>query len=102
MTRRLFARPAGLVCATLCALVVVAACGMSQSATASSDLVMSRCSSCHGTERICRMLGVKSEAEWKSTVRRMVANGARLKSGEQPTIVGYLAGLEAGAKPICK
>ena len=32
----------------------------------------------------------------------MVANGARLKSGEQPTIVGYLAGLEAGAKPICK
>jgi len=32
----------------------------------------------------------------------MIKKGAKINDQEKKTIAGYLAGLKAGAKPICK
>jgi mono/diheme cytochrome c family protein len=51
-------------------------------------LVQSQCSTCHGLDRVER--ASKTEAEWRSTVQRMVAKGAQLNDAELEAVVAYL------------
>lgn len=64
--------------------------------------VRQACSGCHGTKRICRMLGVKDDAGWEKTVRRMVANGADLSVDSVGPVAEYLSGLKPGSGPLCR
>jgi hypothetical protein len=75
-------------------VVLLAACG-SQGGSAATDtldgqaLVEERCSECHPLTRVTEAR--KTQAEWQSTVERMVAQGARLNEEEQRAVVEYLA-----------
>ncbi|WP_035250500.1 hypothetical protein [Desulfocurvus vexinensis] len=64
-------------------------------------LVMSRCTRCHDTVRICRNLRGKGKDAWDVTVTRMMMRGAQVDSAEKALIVDYLFGLPAGAAPVC-
>jgi hypothetical protein len=48
-----------------------------------------RCSACHSLSRVTSVQ--KTAAQWKSTVDRMVNNGAQLTPAEEQTLVTYLA-----------
>ena len=64
----------------------------STSAGSGSDgqaLMQARCTICHSTDRITR--SHKTPEQWKSTVDRMINNGAQLTSQEEQTLVDYLA-----------
>jgi mono/diheme cytochrome c family protein len=80
---------------------LLSACGSgSSSSTPSSNaaggssagglaLMQQRCSACHSLSRVTSVQ--KTAAQWKSTVDRMVNNGARLSPAEEQTLVNYLA-----------
>ena len=64
----------------------------STSSGSSSDgqaLMQARCSVCHSTDRITS--SHKTAEQWKSTVDRMINNGAQLTSQEEQTLVDYLS-----------
>jgi hypothetical protein len=73
----------GLAILALSALV--AACGSPDG----QALVESRCIACHSLTPV--ETAVKSEAEWRATVERMVSLGARLSASEQAAVVEHLA-----------
>jgi len=52
-------------------------------------LVQQRCIQCHGLGRIQQ--ASKTEAEWATTVARMVGKGANLSPEEQEAVIQYLA-----------
>ena len=52
-------------------------------------LMQERCSVCHSTSRITN--SHKTAEQWKSTVDRMINNGARLNAQEEQMLVDYLA-----------
>jgi cytochrome c5 len=52
-------------------------------------LVKDRCVGCHDLTRV--EAATKTEADWASTVQRMVDKGTRLSEEEQAAIVQYLA-----------
>lgn len=52
-------------------------------------LVDTKCTSCHGIDRIEN--ASKDAAGWKTTVERMVGKGAELSSEEQTVVIEYLA-----------
>jgi len=52
-------------------------------------LMQARCSVCHSTDRITS--SHKTAEQWKSTVDRMINNGAQLTSQEEQTLVDYLS-----------
>lgn len=52
-------------------------------------LMQARCSVCHSTDRITN--SHKTADQWKSTVDRMINNGAQLNAQEEQTLVDYLA-----------
>jgi len=52
-------------------------------------LVGERCVGCHDLARVEALR--KTEAEWATTVQRMVGKGARLTDVEQAAVVQYLA-----------
>jgi mono/diheme cytochrome c family protein len=52
-------------------------------------LMQQRCSACHSLSRVTSVQ--KTAAQWKSTVDRMVNNGAQLNPAEEQTLVNYLA-----------
>ena len=54
-----------------------------------ASLLQERCTVCHGLARV--QSAQKSEADWRATVDRMVAQGAHLSSAEQETLIKYLA-----------
>ncbi|KAB1438821.1 hypothetical protein [Pseudodesulfovibrio senegalensis] len=83
-----------LMCLCICAVAV--------GADDMGEGVRQACSSCHGTKRICRMLGVKDDAGWEKTVRRMVANGAELSPDSAGPVAQYLSGLAPGSAPLCR
>jgi hypothetical protein len=89
-----------LIVGVLCfaALAVLAGGG---GAADPAALAQSKCAACHNLERVCKNLGVKDAAAWKETVDRMVAKGPKVTAEEGKEITPYLAGLKAGAKPIC-
>jgi hypothetical protein len=48
-----------------------------------------RCSVCHSLNRVTSSL--KTAAEWKISVDRMINNGAQLSPAEEQTLVTYLS-----------
>jgi len=46
-------------------------------------------------------LGVKDEAAWTMTIKRMITNGARVSTEQIEPWAAYLGELEAGSKLIC-
>jgi predicted secreted protein len=74
------------------------------SAALAEDLgarVASVCSACHSVGRVCGKLG-SGQDYWKTTVARMIDNGAALSPSEVSTMAAYLAGQNSGAAPFCK
>jgi mono/diheme cytochrome c family protein len=81
--------------------ILLAACGSSSAATSSAPasssgssadgqaLMQQRCSVCHSLNRITS--AHHTAAEWKTTVDRMINNGAQLSPAEEQTLVDYLA-----------
>ncbi|HIQ04415.1 MAG TPA: hypothetical protein EYH31_01825, partial [Anaerolineae bacterium] len=51
-------------------------------------LLQNRCTVCHSLDRVKR--ATKTEAEWRSTVQRMVGKGAQLNDEELEAVVTYL------------
>lgn len=71
-------------------------------AVTGEKLVLDRCNACHKVDKLCKHLGKKDAAEWTKMVENMIKKGATINDVEKKTIAQYLAGLKAGAKPICK
>lgn len=67
-----------------------------------SAIVMTACTVCHSTERICGKLGEKDAGEWTRTIEWMKARGADVASEDIPALAQYLAGLEPGSRPVCR
>ena len=53
------------------------------------ELIEARCRRCHGVETVTG--AAKSQAQWESTVDRMIAKGAELTDAEAEILVDYLA-----------
>jgi cytochrome c5 len=53
------------------------------------SLLGERCTECHDLGRVEQ--AKKTEAEWKTTVQRMVGKGAKLNQAEQEAVIQYLA-----------
>ena len=73
-------------------MLVVAACGGSSAEEATlsgEELLEARCTDCHGLAQVTS--ATKTEAEWLSTVDRMIGLGATLNEAEKDTLVSYLA-----------
>jgi len=73
-------------------MLAAAACGGSpaEEATLSgAELLEARCTACHGLAQVTS--ATKTEAEWLSTVDRMIGMGATLNEAEKGTLVSYLA-----------
>jgi hypothetical protein len=84
-------------------------CGFSSCTSPSSqpkgdpgNMVMTACTACHNTQRICDALGIKDNDAWAQTVNRMAGKGAALDKDSIPRVVDFLASLKAGSQPICK
>lgn len=52
-------------------------------------LLETRCTVCHNLDRINAKKATADQ--WQTTVTRMLSNGAKLTSGEETTLVHYLA-----------
>ncbi|MBG3876797.1 hypothetical protein FVW20_07100 [Desulfovibrio oxamicus] len=97
--------PASLaMLAVSAALAAVAAFSLADPATAQdpAGTVMSACTKCHNTQRICANLGAKDKAAWNTTVTRMMGKGAQVGEAEKPAVVDWLAAQQPGAKPVCQ
>jgi mono/diheme cytochrome c family protein len=57
-------------------------------AGAGADIVQSRCSLCHGVDRV--VATKRTRAQWTSIVNRMVYLGAPLNPDQQKTVLDYL------------
>jgi len=64
--------------------------------------VKKACTACHSSKRICLNLGAKDAGAWKSTISRMVDNGARLSGGQVDAATNYLVGLAPGTGTVCE
>lgn len=64
-------------------------------------LVMTRCTRCHDTVRLCRSLRAKGKDAWDMAVTHMMLRGAQVDPQEKALIVEYLFTLPAGARPVC-
>ena len=74
------------------ASVLLAACGSASPAStpsAGQTLMEQRCTGCHSLNRVTS--AHHTADEWKTTVDRMVNNGAQLSSTEEQTLIDYLA-----------
>jgi len=83
-----------LILTALLAVLVVACSNASQEADSAGALdgkalAKERCSVCHSYTAIETI--TKTPEEWKSTVERMVRNGARLDKAEQAAVIQYLS-----------
>ncbi len=65
-------------------------------------VVKERCTVCHDTKRICRMLGARDRQGWFETATRMVKNGARVNPAEVEAVASHLAKLPKGDPSLCK
>ncbi len=64
--------------------------------------VMTACTACHSTRRICDNLGEKDREEWTRTVTEMVSRGADVAGQDIAAVAEYLANLEPGSEPVCR
>jgi len=90
-----------LIAAALVIMAVLVACGSgpAQSATQATAadapaidaaaLLQTRCTACHGLDRVTQAR--KTSVEWDQTVTIMIAKGAQLSSAEKQALVEYLA-----------
>jgi len=80
--------------------MILAACGSTAAPTSSGNasagssaegqtLMQLRCSVCHSLNRVTSTK--KTAEQWKTTVDRMINNGAQLTPSEEQTLVNYLA-----------
>ena len=67
-----------------------------------SVTVRRACGSCHTLKPVCRKVGTLTRANWKLTVRNMVARGAHVPTRNVEPMAEYLAGLEQGDPSVCK
>jgi hypothetical protein len=65
-------------------------------------LVMTSCSKCHDTKRICKNIGEKNREEWDKTVTRMIEKGALLPLEKKDQAIEYFLSASPGSKPICE
>lgn len=65
------------------------------------SLTVSKCGTCHKTDKFCKHLGTKDAAGWAKVVDGMVKKGAKINDTEKKVIADYLAKLAKGAKPVC-
>jgi hypothetical protein len=65
------------------------------------SLVMTACTKCHDTNKICKKIGKKSREKWDKTVSRMIKKGAELPEDKKDLVIDYLLSLEPGSKPVC-
>ncbi|MEW6260780.1 MAG: hypothetical protein AB1547_12870 [Thermodesulfobacteriota bacterium] len=63
--------------------------------------ILKSCTVCHGASKICQQIGKKDEAQWKSTIERMVKKGADLPMNQQAAAAAYLADTKAASGPLC-
>jgi len=56
---------------------------------AGEELLETRCARCHALDIVEG--ATKTQAEWESTVQRMIAKGTELTDGEAQVLVEYLA-----------
>ena len=80
-------------------LMILSACAPSSTPAASDTtsntsldgkaLVETRCSVCHGIDRVTSK--TKTETEWTATVERMIGHGAVLSDAEKAAVIAYLA-----------
>ncbi len=54
-----------------------------------ATLVNTRCNKCHTLDRITS--AHKTADQWKTTVERMISNGAQLTPDEETVLIAYLA-----------
>jgi hypothetical protein len=90
-------------------VLYISLCGFSSCTNPSSqpngdpgNMVMTACTACHGTQKICDVLGKKDKDAWTQTVNRMVGKGAALDKDSVSPVVDFLTSLQAGSQPICK
>jgi mono/diheme cytochrome c family protein len=83
----------GLAVLMIGLLVFVACGGQPQTggdtSTSGEALLQARCTGCHALDVVTG--ASKTEAEWLSTVERMIEKGASLNAAEKETLVSYLA-----------
>jgi len=90
-------------------LIIFLFCAVSPSALSAAEnpdeiasLVMTTCTKCHDTKRICKNIEKKTRDEWDSTVTRMIEKGAGLTVEDKEQVVGYFFSLTPGSKPLCE
>jgi mono/diheme cytochrome c family protein len=97
MNKRMISLICGLLLIVL-AGTFLASCGTSSTPAATSSagsasdgqaLMQTRCSVCHSTDRITS--AHKTADQWKTTVGRMINNGAQINSQEEQVLIDYLA-----------
>ena len=91
------------ICMVLLVGILLASCGTTKATATSAPssggntsstvdgqtLMQERCSVCHSVSRI--ETKHKTSDQWKTTVDRMISNGAQLTSQEEQILVDYLA-----------
>jgi cytochrome c5 len=90
------------IAAVMFSLSGFSSCAQSQQKQDPQSLVMTACSACHDTGRICDALGKKDKDAWGLTVTRMMGKGAAIDQESLPGVVDFLANLNPGSQPICK
>lgn len=58
------------------------------------------CTRCHKAERICKVLGTKSEQQWKETIKKM-GDYDDMDEHTRQTIYSCLSPLSAGDPLVC-
>src|SRR5262245_5276039 len=48
------------------------------------------CTECHSLDEVTKFKGYYSKDNWRDIIRTMVADGARLKEADTPTLIDYL------------
>ena len=66
------------------------------------SLVMTACTACHDTQRICDALGKKDGNAWIQTITRMKGKGAAVDQDKIPGLADFLSTLKPGTPPVCK
>ncbi len=66
------------------------------------ELMNTKCTGCHYSNRICKKLTKKSKRKWIRTVKNMVRHGAKISKDELKEIVTCLTGPSPGITAWCK
>lgn len=90
-----------LACGLLTVLLAFAVVSASAGSGVGEQLA-NACGKCHGTDKVCKMVGVKDAAAWRKTIDRMIKRGAQLSPSTAAPAAEYLDNLTPGTGPICQ